>query len=209
MSASDGRRPAETLSLGGLNVQAHPADSGDRRHALVVVQGAISGSALAAYIESYNPSASVLDINRIRKSDGTEGEDTFRVLYEGKRGLYANGYGCARARTPAHADAADQVAFRAACHSTKDGSAQVVLDVTQSDNTTKLMEVRANGEVRFSLARYLACTLGTSIVSRTAVTVATFRSGGSFEFRGTLQWPSGVTIGGGATLLTVDTEHFP
>jgi hypothetical protein len=63
MGASDPRRPAESAYFGNLNVRAHPVDDGDRRHALTVVQGAASGSALAALVESANVDAPTLDVN--------------------------------------------------------------------------------------------------------------------------------------------------
>lgn len=205
--SADSRRPERSASSGPLEARANASPT-DRRWALYVVQEGTGGPVGAMRVDSLNPEAVAALIDRARRADGAEGEDIWQVTYEGKRGAYANGYGCLRARTPAHADAAEQVAFRCQCHSSRDGTTQSIFEATLSDNTA-MFQVRANGECRAPVVRYLDCALGTNITSRTSVTVATFREVSSFRFRGTLQWPTGVTIAGGTTLLTVNSEHIP
>lgn len=142
-----------------------------------------------------------------RPATGTEGTDLWQAQYAGSRGAYVNGYGCARARVPAHADAANQVAFRSACHSSKDGTAQVIDAAALSDNT-HLSETRANGEWRVTSPRWLDATLGADITAGTAVAPGTAREGSRIYARGTLAWEA-ATIGSSSTLMVVDAEHRP
>lgn len=55
---------------------------------------------------------------------------------------------------------------------------------------------------------WLTAPLGTNITAHTAVTPGTQLLLGRVTFRGVLAWAA-VTIGGGSTLLTVDTPHRP
>ena len=142
-----------------------------------------------------------------RPATGAEGSDIWQVQYNGQRGLYANGYGCGRARVPAHADAAEQVALRCQCHSSKNDTAQAIFEATHSDNTVQF-QVRANGEYRAPAPRWLDATLGTNITAGTAVAPGTSWEGARVYLRGTIAWEN-ATITGGSTLLTVNEEHRP
>ena len=169
--------------------------------AVVLDAGDVDAVALAATVAGPD----TLTVNR--PATGAEEADIWEVSYGGSRGQYANGYGCGRDRVPAHADAANQVAHRAACHSSKDGTAQVISAAALSDNT-HMSETRANGEWRVTTPRWLEATLGTDITAGTAVAPATVREGSRVYARGTLAWEA-VTLSAGSVLVTVHTEHRP
>lgn len=89
------------------------------------------------------PGTETITVNR--PATGPEGLDVWQAQYAGQRGMYANGYGCARARVPNHPDAADQYAFRSQCHPTKNGTAQPIGSFALSDNTDMFVTL-ANGD---------------------------------------------------------------
>lgn len=164
-----------------------------------------AGAINLADVDAAVPAAATFTVDR--EATGAESTDVWQVRYAEQRGLYANGYGCGRARVPNHADAAEQVAFRAACHPSKNGTAQVIDAAALSDNT-HMTETRANGEFRTNSPRWLDAVLGTDIAAGTAVAPGTCREGSRIYARGTLAWVD-ATIEGGATLLIVDAEHRP
>jgi hypothetical protein len=70
-----------------------------------------------------------------------EGSDIFQVQYAGQRGLYANGFACGRSRDPV----GDQVAFRCQCHSSDNGTTQVIFSAADAGNNDQFI-TRANGD---------------------------------------------------------------
>lgn len=180
--------------------------------ALAVTQRGTSGSAGGVRIDSDNDRAQALLVRR--ESATSSSEDMFRIEYAGKRGLYANEYGCARAR----ATVSDQYAFRAQSHASA-GANQEIGAFSLSDNTDMLV-TKANGDTvinrDINVGRniinnnaWTAMTLGTSIVAGTAIAPATrFELSDRVFMRGSLSWVA-ATIAANSVLATVAAAYRP
>ncbi|MFI6160388.1 hypothetical protein ACIA59_10610 [Micromonospora haikouensis] len=164
-------------------------------------------------------------VNRARVTGGAEGADITQTQYEGQRGFYTNGFGCARARVPNHADAAEQYAFRAACHSSKNGTNQPIGSFADSNNVDQF-HTRANGDsyavrdlhvgrnlVLDAPPAWLAATLNTgSGVAWAGAGYPTVASQldaiyNRVYLRGRLTWSA--TLAAGTVLATLGEAHWP
>ncbi|WP_157548145.1 hypothetical protein [Micromonospora sp. ATCC 39149] len=169
------------------------------------------------------PAGATRTVNR--PATGAESTDVWQTQYAGQRGGYVNGYSCLRARVPAHADAADQVAFRAACHSSKDGTSQTIGSFALSDNTD-MFRTLANGDsyadrdlhvgralVLDAPPAWLVATLnsgsGVAWAGAGFPTVASQLDGiyGRVFLRGRLTWSA--SLAAGTVLATLDSAHWP
>ncbi len=174
-----------------------------------------------AYARGHDVGAAETDyVNR--PTGAAEGSDLWQARYGGARGLYANGYGCARAR----ATVADQYAFRAQAHASA-GPGQAIGSFALSDNTDKLV-TRVNGDTE--VARDLVVTrnvivAGVTMSAPSAWTAATLGSGITavgapyptpasrlepwdvVRLRGRIAWTGSLTAG--TTLLTLPAGHAP
>lgn len=186
----------------------------DRAYAATLAAGLLPRAATVAGGDS-------VTVNR--PATGAEGSDVWQAQYAGARGMYANGYGCARARVPNHPDAADQVAFRAQCHSSKNGTSQVIGSFADSNNADQFA-TRANGDsyaardlhvgraiVLDAPPAWLTVTLGAGVTWTGAgyPTPAGQLDAmyGRVYLKGRISWAS--SIASGVTLLTLDAAHWP
>ncbi|WP_320069607.1 hypothetical protein [Micromonospora sp. RTGN7] len=207
---------AEPSGAAATAVSAHAAATdphGDRAYAAGLAAGLLPRAASVAGDQT-------VTVNR--PPTGAEQADVWQAQYAGARGMYANGYGCARARVPNHADAADQYAFRAQCHSSKDGTGQPIGSFANSANVDQF-HTRANGDsyaardlhvgrglVFDSAPAWLAVTLGTGVTWAGAPYPTPASQLGLLDrvhLKGRISWAA--TIGSGATLLILDAAHKP
>ncbi|WP_431892662.1 hypothetical protein [Micromonospora haikouensis] len=190
--------------------------------------GAEPAGAVAAAVAGLLPKAAnvaageTVTVNRPRVTGGSEGADVTQTQYEGQRGFYTNGYSCARARVPNHADAANQYAFRAACHPSKNGTTQPIGSFADSDNVDKFVTL-ANGDsyvardlhvgrnlVFDAPPAWLPVTLGSGVTWAGAPYPTPASQLGLLDrvhLKGRISWAA--TIASGVTLLTLDAAHKP
>lgn len=165
---------------------------------------------------------STIVVNRPTMVDPATAADLWRFAYDGQRTGYANEYGNLRSR-----GAPDQVAFRCQCHSSDNGTGQVILDVTLSDNTTQF-SVDALGDARTTRDLYVTRNIvlaGQTYSAHGAWTAPTYEAnaadaggawataGSRLEFGDLVRLRGRVDLSGsfsgGATILTLPAGHRP
>lgn len=163
--------------------------------------------------------AETVTFNRPTMVDPNTALDVWRFSYNGQRTGYANEYGNLRSR-----GAPDQVAFRCQCHSTDNGTSQVILDVTLADNTTQF-SVDALGDCRCTRDLYVGrnviytnawtapSSYGTGIAGSVGSPYydvgARLEAGGRVFLRGRVITTAGTSYSADATILTLPAGLRP
>lgn len=169
------------------------------------------------------PESSTTTINRPTLADPGTAADVWQFTYNGNRVTYTNEYACLRVRGVPD----DQTPVRFMSHSTRDGTAHPIVQVSLANGTSHLFQVLANGDIQAvgglsllptvpAVPLFTAPAASAALISDGAATGAPYglsttlyASDNRVYMDGAVVNGGGASIPGGTVLFTVVAAHRP